>query len=152
DLDSQEKGLSPANIISIASPGEDLKDVSEGFSVKASSHSSDIYSDAQQRLSGPEICSTLHFNFQDFKKRSQQRLFQLQSSNDRCQRMKAKRCFAAATLELSQPENEEQKERALAAATTELERFFRKEDFGDWAIQSWIHNWEVGSRSIYRGS
>ena len=23
---------------------------------------------------------------------------------------------------------------------------------GNWAIQSWIHNWEVGSRSIYRGS
>lgn len=40
------------------------------------------------------------------------------------------RCYAAATLELSQPENEERKARALAAATTELERLFRKEDFG----------------------
>jgi DNA mismatch repair protein PMS2 len=40
------------------------------------------------------------------------------------------RCYAAATLELSQLDNEERKARALAAATTELERLFRKEDFG----------------------
>lgn len=43
--------------------------------------------------------------------------------------MKSYRCFAAATLELSQPDDEERKARALAAATSELERFFRKEDF-----------------------
>lgn len=39
------------------------------------------------------------------------------------------RCFAAATLELSQSDDEERKARALAAATSELERLFRKEDF-----------------------
>lgn len=39
------------------------------------------------------------------------------------------RCFAAATLELSQLDDEERKARALAAATSELERLFRKEDF-----------------------
>lgn len=44
--------------------------------------------------------------------------------------MSIDRCYAAATLELSQPENEERKARALAAATTELERLFRKQDFG----------------------
>ena len=44
--------------------------------------------------------------------------------------MNSHRCYTAATLELSQPENEERKARALAAATTELERLFRKEDFG----------------------
>ncbi|KAL5983775.1 hypothetical protein ACLOJK_017867 [Asimina triloba] len=38
-------------------------------------------------------------------------------------------CFAAATLQNSQPENEG-KEKSLAAASIELERFFRKEDFG----------------------
>jgi len=32
-------------------------------------------------------------------------------------------------LELSRSEIAEQKERALAAAATELERFFKKEDF-----------------------
>lgn len=40
------------------------------------------------------------------------------------------RCYAAATLELSELDNEDRKEKALAAATTELERLFRKEDFG----------------------
>ena len=40
------------------------------------------------------------------------------------------RCYAAATLELSQPENEDRKSRALAEATKELEKLFRKEDFG----------------------
>ncbi|KAL0435877.1 UNVERIFIED_CONTAM: DNA mismatch repair protein PMS1 [Sesamum radiatum] len=37
--------------------------------------------------------------------------------------------FAAASLELSQGVNEEGKARALAAATSELERLFKKEDF-----------------------
>lgn len=40
------------------------------------------------------------------------------------------RCYSAATLEFSQPENEERKVRALAAATTELEKLFKKQDFG----------------------
>jgi DNA mismatch repair protein PMS2 len=40
------------------------------------------------------------------------------------------RSYAAATLELSQPDNEDRKAKALAAATTELERLFRKKDFG----------------------
>lgn len=40
------------------------------------------------------------------------------------------RCYDAATLELSQPDNEERKAKALAAATKELEKLFRKEDFG----------------------
>lgn len=44
--------------------------------------------------------------------------------------MVSHRSYAAATLELSQPDNEERKAKALAAATTELERLFKKEDFG----------------------
>lgn len=39
------------------------------------------------------------------------------------------RGFAAATLELSQFANEEGKAKALAAATRELDRLFKKEDF-----------------------
>ncbi|OWM87221.1 hypothetical protein CDL15_Pgr010253 [Punica granatum] len=38
--------------------------------------------------------------------------------------------YAAATLELSHPENEERKARALAATTAELEWRFDKKDFG----------------------
>lgn len=43
--------------------------------------------------------------------------------------MLIRRHYAAATLELSQPDNEERKARALAAATKELEICFKKEDF-----------------------
>lgn len=45
----------------------------------------------------------------------------------------------AATLELSQPEVEQQKERVLAAASTELERLFKKEDFSRMKVVSMIH-------------
>lgn len=46
------------------------------------------------------------------------------------------RAFAAATLEFSQPENEDRKAGALAAAATELERLFRKEDFSRMKVAS----------------
>ena len=38
-------------------------------------------------------------------------------------------CYSAANFKFSEPEMEEEKERALRAATTELERLFKKEDF-----------------------
>lgn len=50
------------------------------------------------------------------------------------------RCFAAATLEISQPDNEERKEKALAAATNELERIFNKTDFGRMKVVTWIYS------------
>lgn len=40
------------------------------------------------------------------------------------------RCYTAATLKLSQLGNNDGKERALAAATNELEKLFTKKDFG----------------------
>lgn len=46
------------------------------------------------------------------------------------------RGFAAASLELSQGVNEEGKAKALAAATSELERLFRKEDFKQMKVSS----------------
>lgn len=40
------------------------------------------------------------------------------------------RCYADATLEISQVVKEDAKEKALSAATSELEKLFKKEDFG----------------------
>ena len=40
------------------------------------------------------------------------------------------RCYADATLEHSQVVKEDAKARALSAATSELEKLFKKEDFG----------------------
>ncbi|KAF5462514.1 hypothetical protein F2P56_018517 [Juglans regia] len=81
-------------------------------------------------LNHASMCSTLQFSFEDLKAKRQQRLSSFQFNDYKPGIMKKKRCYAAATLELSQPDNEDRKEKALAAATTELERLFRKEDFG----------------------
>ncbi|PQQ14553.1 hypothetical protein Pyn_35067 [Prunus yedoensis var. nudiflora] len=119
-----------SNMGSTASPSRDLKILSEDLPVAAPSPSSCILSDTPKPKpsSGLMMHSTLQFSFQELKTRRQHRLSRLQSSMPGG--VKAQRCYAAATLELSQPENEERKARALAAATTELERLFRKQDFG----------------------
>ncbi|PIA56153.1 hypothetical protein AQUCO_00700479v1 [Aquilegia coerulea] len=79
--------------------------------------------------SGLDLCTVLQFSINDLKM-SRRKLLRLRSNGFRYERKSIKRCFTAATLELSQPENEERKAKTLAAATTELERFFNKEDFG----------------------
>ncbi|CAH8361105.1 unnamed protein product [Eruca vesicaria subsp. sativa] len=81
---------------------------------------------------GPKKFSTLKFSLQNLRKRRLERLSRLLCTGYVSKSMntpRPKKCFAAATLELSQPDDEERKARALAAATSELERLFRKEDF-----------------------
>ncbi|CAO2839733.1 unnamed protein product [Amaranthus hypochondriacus] len=72
---------------------------------------------------------TLQFDMKGLLERRKQKFSLLHSRFDVHTQTKARRCYAAATLELSQADNEEWKARALAAATTELERLFRKRDF-----------------------
>ncbi|KAF9622071.1 hypothetical protein IFM89_029355 [Coptis chinensis] len=79
--------------------------------------------------SGLDLCSVLQFSMKDLII-SRQKLSRLRSSGFSNESKKINRCFTAATLELSQPDNEERKAKALAAATTELERLFNKQDFG----------------------
>ncbi|KAJ7977551.1 DNA mismatch repair protein [Quillaja saponaria] len=112
ELHYQDKVVSLADDASFASSSKDI----------------DTISDSSKSSSEKMICSTMQFCFRDLKTR-RQRLSIFQSSGYRCGRVN-KRAYTAATLELSQPENEERKARALAAATTELERLFKKEDFG----------------------
>ncbi|GAV87176.1 LOW QUALITY PROTEIN: DNA_mis_repair domain-containing protein/MutL_C domain-containing protein/HATPase_c_3 domain-containing protein, partial [Cephalotus follicularis] len=122
------KALPVADSPSIASPINYLENKSEDISVQApTSQTSAPQIDSPLPSSGQKIFSTLHFSFQDLKTRRQQR--HSVKSNCMFGSVKMKRSYAAATLELSQPENEERKARALVAATTELERLFRKEDF-----------------------
>ncbi|KAG4995852.1 hypothetical protein AAZX31_10G019200 [Glycine max] len=91
-------------------------------------HSSSVRLDSS-KSSRKKICSNMQFSFQELKKRREKRLSLLQSSKFGCGKAKVKSCYSDATLELSRSEIAEQKERALAAAATELERFFKKEDF-----------------------
>ncbi|XP_040364784.1 DNA mismatch repair protein PMS1 isoform X3 [Rosa chinensis] len=123
-LQAQQKAVPVADMAPTASPS---RDISLSEDLPAASPSSCILSNTPKPSSGLMMCSTLRFSLQDLKTRRQQIYSRLQSS---IPGVKAQRCYTAATLELSQPENEERKARALAAATTELERLFRKEDFG----------------------
>ncbi|OVA02657.1 DNA mismatch repair protein [Macleaya cordata] len=131
NLEHQKK-LSPlAEVTSDALASKDLDNISEDLSGTGSVfQSSKVILDAPVPSSGSEICSVLQFNIKDLRTSREKRLSRLQSTGSRYGTAKIKRCYAAATLELSQPENEERKARALAAATTELERFFNKKDFG----------------------
>lgn len=133
EVEEQGKGSPKANLASITSSSKDPNDMSEDHASEAPlSQPSGSLLDSPAPSSGLKICSTLQFSFQDLRARRQQRLARLQSISPKFGAMNTKRSlnlFVAATLELSQPENEERKARALAAATTELERLFRKEDF-----------------------
>ncbi|XP_073130166.1 DNA mismatch repair protein PMS1 isoform X2 [Henckelia pumila] len=79
--------------------------------------------------SGINVGFTLQFSVKDLMSRRKQRLSRLQSISHSSGRMNLKGGFAAATLEHSQFANEEGKAKALAAATRELDRLFKKGDF-----------------------
>ncbi|PIN11318.1 hypothetical protein CDL12_16081 [Handroanthus impetiginosus] len=91
--------------------------------------SSGALTDSPVVSSGSKVGFTLQFSFKDLMSRRKQRLSRLQRISHTSRRIKLKGDFAAASLELSQVVNEEGKAKALAAATKELERLFKKEDF-----------------------
>lgn len=133
DFNNEKKDSSFADVVLTTPSRECLKNMPEDLSAAAPSlQSSGSPSDIQRPSSGSKICSTLQFRLKDLSARRQQRLSRLQSSNAKSgiTKIKSRRSFTAATLELSQPVNEEWKAKTLAAATNELERLFKKEDFG----------------------
>ncbi|XP_040962778.1 DNA mismatch repair protein PMS1 isoform X2 [Gossypium hirsutum] len=91
--------------------------------------SSALIVDAPVPPSDKKICSTLEFRFEDLLTKRRQRMSRVLYTGYRFLGMKKTRCYTAATLELSQPQNVEQKVQALDAATRELEKLFKKEDF-----------------------
>ncbi|XP_044491653.1 DNA mismatch repair protein PMS1 isoform X4 [Mangifera indica] len=130
DLGTQQEVMPLVISPSITSSSKSLQKNSCLPAVASSLKCSGSQLDAPLTSSGLVICSTLQFSFEELRSRRQQRLFRTHSSSFMSGSVKMRRCYAAATLELSQPENEERKAGALAAATTELERLFRKDDFG----------------------
>ncbi|KAH6766380.1 DNA mismatch repair protein [Perilla frutescens var. hirtella] len=91
--------------------------------------SSGVSVDAPVVCSGSKVGFTLQFNFEDLLSRRKKRLSRLKYISHASGSIKLQGGFAAASLELSQGVNEEGKSQALAAATSELERLFKKEDF-----------------------
>ncbi|GAB2281577.1 hypothetical protein Dimus_016158 [Dionaea muscipula] len=78
--------------------------------------------------SAVETYFTLQFNVEELVRRRRQKLSRLKLRSDTCSGVST-RCYSAASLELSQMGVAELKERVLAAATMELQRIFRKDDF-----------------------
>lgn len=102
---------------------------SEAFASKNIS-TTDVTFDSPRRRSDPIVLSSFQFSMSDLRSRRHQinsRSY-LRTFND--EQKKHGRCYAAATLENSQPETDEGKTHSLAEATRELEKLFRKEDFG----------------------
>ncbi|CAN1353276.1 DNA mismatch repair protein PMS1 [Linum perenne] len=93
---------------------------------------SDVIVDAPMLSTANKISSTLQFSFQDLTAKRKQ--IRSRSKSHGCAtdiiKIKSHPSYAAATMELSQPDDDERKSKALVAATTELDRFFQKEDFG----------------------
>ncbi|XP_022758013.1 DNA mismatch repair protein PMS1 isoform X2 [Durio zibethinus] len=131
ELEDHEKAVPSAGIELIESFSKNPEGILEKASTALTSESlsSALVVSVPMPSSGQRICSTLEFRFQDLLTKRRQRMSRILYTGDRFQSMKTKRCYTAATLGLSQPENEEKKTQALAAATTELEKLFKKEDF-----------------------
>ncbi|KAJ9696489.1 hypothetical protein PVL29_008622 [Vitis rotundifolia] len=133
DLENHETPLPPADVATTASLSEE-KNISYLSDVAPAVQDTPVLDtpvlDTPMPSSDLKICSTLQFSFEELRTRRHQRLSRLQSGSYKCGRTKTERCYSAATLEFSQPENEERKVRALAAAATELEKLFKKQDFG----------------------
>ncbi|CAK9175311.1 unnamed protein product [Ilex paraguariensis] len=130
ELKMQEKALPVDNSILTAPSSKYIEDVNEDLDAATSFQSSSPALDIPMPSSGLKMGSTLQFSVKDLITRRQQRRSRLQSINYASGRMKIRGCYTVATLELSQSINEAGKASALAAATSELERLFKKEDFG----------------------
>ncbi|XP_057782344.1 DNA mismatch repair protein PMS1 isoform X2 [Salvia miltiorrhiza] len=79
--------------------------------------------------SGSKVGFTLQFSFDDLMSRRKKRLSRLKYISHTSGSIKSLGGFDAASLELAEGVTEEGKAKALAAATNELERLFKKEDF-----------------------
>ncbi|KAL3517451.1 hypothetical protein ACH5RR_020040 [Cinchona calisaya] len=106
---------------SLKNMSEDLLD--ETIKLQSSGPSSD------SPISSLKVGSTLQFSFKELMTRRQHRAARLHTIKHASEKMKIRGSYTAATLEHSQMTNEEGQSRALAAATSELKRLFKKEDF-----------------------
>ncbi|KAL8214888.1 hypothetical protein R6Q57_004337 [Mikania cordata] len=125
------------DIIRIKTPESVLKSVlnasaPEKFNDEVSTplNSSEPPSDPPVSSSHSKMCYTMQFSFEELKKKRQQKLAAFQASKNTPWISKTKGYYADATLEISQVVKEDAKAKALSAATSELEKLFKKEDFG----------------------
>uniref|UniRef100_A0A0D9VHR0 DNA mismatch repair protein S5 domain-containing protein n=1 Tax=Leersia perrieri TaxID=77586 RepID=A0A0D9VHR0_9ORYZ len=78
-------------------------------------------------------CQVTQFTLADLRRR-RKHSFMLSHANKGYSAAKSTRCYKAATLDNYVPDNEEGKSNSLAAATSELDRLFSKDDFGEMEV------------------
>ncbi|XP_006647441.1 DNA mismatch repair protein PMS1 isoform X2 [Oryza brachyantha] len=83
--------------------------------------------------SGSLSFPVMKFTLADLRRR-RKHSFMISHTNKGCFPEKTTRCYKAATLDNNVPDNEEGKSKSLAAATSELDRFFSKDDFGEMEV------------------
>ncbi|CAH1417582.1 unnamed protein product [Lactuca virosa] len=140
DEQHDELDVSPIKVMKNSGQVEEVIDISSPLRSSQPASGSDdghglevidICSDEAVASSPSKMCYTMQFSFEELKKRRHQKLSALQASKNTPGKLnKAKGCYAAATLKLSQVVKEEAKAQALSAATNEFEKLFKKQDFG----------------------
>ncbi|KAI3682756.1 hypothetical protein L1987_82977 [Smallanthus sonchifolius] len=123
------------DIIRIETPGSVSKSVlnassPEKINADIPLDSSEPPSDSPVSSSCSKMCYTMQFSFEELKKKRQQKLAAFRAGKNTPGISKTKGCYTDATLEISQVVKEDAKEEALSAATSELEKLFKKEYFG----------------------
>ncbi|KAJ8898622.1 hypothetical protein K2173_004235 [Erythroxylum novogranatense] len=130
DPTQMEKPLLLTSMASVDSPSKSLDEICDDPVIRTPPIQSNDSVIDPSVSSSQKICSKLQFSLRDLTTRRQQRLLRLRSNCfSGVMKIQSHRSYAAASLELSQPDNEERKAGALAAAITELERLFKKQDF-----------------------
>ncbi|KAH7678710.1 ATPase domain of HSP90 chaperone/DNA topoisomerase II/histidine kinase protein [Dioscorea alata] len=120
---------------------------SEAF-VSKNISTTDVSFDSPRRRTDPIVLSSFQFSMSDLRSRRHQINSRSNLRTFTDEQKRHGRCFAAATLENSQPETDEGKTHSLAEATRELEKLFRKEDFGRMQhAADEKHNFELLSRT-----
>ncbi|WOL12195.1 DNA mismatch repair protein PMS1 isoform X1 [Canna indica] len=103
-------------------------------SLTPSSKSFDERCDTLKPCSGSKSYSTLQFSMDDLRRKAQLKFMKLHSSKPLHHQMRTSRLYTAATVENSQPVDNEGKAQLMDAATSELDRFFKKEYFGQMQV------------------
>lgn len=129
ESETQDRTLSFCETSSKALPSNDVELLPESFSDSPPLLAScDVTTDTAEPCSDERTCFEMQFSVSGLRKRRHHRSLCLKSCSSTFNRKQIGRCYSAATL--SDQGNDDWNEKALAAAIIELERLFRKEDFG----------------------
>ncbi|KAG6495274.1 hypothetical protein ZIOFF_043068 [Zingiber officinale] len=113
---------------------KDLKMKAESISSPIATESFDERYDTRKPCSDSKTCSVMQFSMDDLRRKTQFKFTKLPQWKTLHGRIRKTRCYTAAVIKNSQPEEEKEKAQCMEAATSELERYFKKEYFGQMQV------------------